>query len=127
MISSLLRMILCSFFLLACIELLPAQIFEGIIYYKMDVNYKGGNLRHKQYYEEEKFGDTVAVYVNQEGYVKREFVGSSIQFGTDAYIYDPTRNIQFALYNSIDTIYWYYSDTNIVEDFEVVESVALLT
>lgn len=97
-----------------------AQIFEGEIAYKVDVNYKGTNRRHKEYYENEKFGDTILVYVSKEGSVRREFPGSS-KYGAKYYLYDPISNIQYAEFRFSDTVYWYKADTNPLMDYKIVE------
>ncbi|MEO0790565.1 MAG: hypothetical protein AAFY36_18015 [Bacteroidota bacterium] len=101
-------------------QILYAQFFEGTIYYTIDVHYKGDNERHKTYYETEKFGDTVLVHVNNEGFLRRDFPGSSADFGVESYIYHPTENKQYATYRFTDTVYWYVSDSNYATDFSIL-------
>ena len=78
--------------------------FEGVIVYTIHTTYKGDNSRHKQFYETEKFGDTIRLYTNQEGFTKKEFVGAA-HYGNKAYFYDPSFNQEFATYNFTDTVY----------------------
>lgn len=98
-----------------------SQYFEGTITYDVEVKYKGQNERHKQYYENEKFGDQVIVSVNEQGFVKKEFPNSS-RFGVDFYLYDPIKNIQYSTYRFTDTVFWYYADTNIVANYRIYKS-----
>lgn len=83
--------------------------FEGIIIYDINTTYKGSDLRYKDFYERDKFGDKVILYTNREGFVKREFINSK-EFGTNSYLYDPESNIQYATFNFTDTIFCYTAD-----------------
>ena len=97
-----------------------AQYFEGKITYSIKVNYKGVNSRNKQYYESEKFGDTMLVYINKEGFIRREFPTSG-RLGGDFNLYNPIENKQYASFRFTDSIYWYTADTNFVNDLKIVK------
>ena len=95
---------ICFAFLLTLGCTAQSPYFEGVITYTIATTYKADNPRHKVFYENEKFGDTVRVYTNEAGYTKRTFPGSG-RYGSKAYYYDPSSNREMATYNFTDTVY----------------------
>ena len=77
--------------------------FTGTLIYEASATYHGDNPRHKRYYEQEKYGDTVIVSVSPRGCFLRQYPGAK-QYGYEFTLYDPTTNIQYAGFRFMDTI-----------------------
>ncbi|MFK7770927.1 MAG: hypothetical protein AB8F94_02265 [Saprospiraceae bacterium] len=84
---------------------LAQEPFEGIITYKVETTLKYKGHPYNQYYST-KYGDTIKMHIHKNGSIKREYFNSG-KLGLDWTIYDSIKNIEYAKWHSMDSIFFY--------------------
>ena len=79
--------------------------FEGIITYKTEIRFKKENVQYREYFEQ-KFGDTLKVYYNENGDIFKQFLNTG-ERGYDFNLYLNSNNHYYAKWKNLDTIYHY--------------------
>ena len=88
--------------------------FEGIITYKVSVNFIENDSPDKEYFEQ-KYGDTLKVYFNKNGDIFKKIIGSG-EYGYDFNLYLNRENNYYAKWKNLDTLYYYnVSEENLTE------------
>jgi len=92
--------------------------FEGVIIYKVETVLKYEDHVYNDYYSQ-KYGDTLKVYIAENGNQKREYSNTG-NLGLDWTIYDQGKNEEYAKWHSMDSVF-YYSCSNLVTNLEEFE------
>ncbi|MFB9054626.1 hypothetical protein ACFFVB_16175 [Formosa undariae] len=79
--------------------------FEGIITYKTEIRFKKENVQYREYFEQ-KFGDTLKVYYNENGDILKQYFNTG-ESGYDFNLYLTSNNHYYAKWKNLDTIYHY--------------------
>lgn len=79
--------------------------FEGIITYKTEIRFKKENVQYSEYYEQ-KFGDTLKVYYNENGDIYKKYLDTG-ERGYEFNLYLTSNNHYYAKWKNLDTIYHY--------------------
>ncbi len=107
------KYILLSFLLVYIGKCNERSSFEGYIKYAVEVTtYQEDHPLNG--YLNIKWGDTMIVYHNRQGFQKREYLNSK-PYGFEWSTYNPERNEYYSKWHSMDTIFYYdcgnaYSD-----------------
>ncbi|MEM6807033.1 MAG: hypothetical protein AAF696_36870 [Bacteroidota bacterium] len=89
------------------------KYFEGIITYEVETKLKYEEHEYN-YYFEQKYGDSLKVYIFKDGSFRREYMNSG-KLGLDWQIYNRSNNNYYAKYRSLDTVYYYDTKENVFE------------
>lgn len=84
--------------------------FEGQLVYACHTSYHGSNPAHRDYYEHQKFGDTLLVTTAADGAYRRDYPYAGPR-GYDFTLYRPAGNVVYAAFNFMDTVLAYCPDT----------------
>ena len=115
------RTLITSYLLLLCLFCFAQDNFEGIVSYAINLEIKENAENFAEYYGQ-KYGDILNVHYASNGNQYFKYVNSG-DLGLDWAVYLVDENEYYAKWKSMDSIFYYSCDTNMLEllSFETLE------
>lgn len=111
-----LKLVLVIFSFLGCVVAQDEQnkSFEGIITYKVEVEFKDNiPIKYKEYLRQKR-GHTMLAYYDSKGNIYKDFPYSGGN-GLDFHIYNSQKQEFYAKYKHLDTLYFYDTSENMLK------------